>query len=148
MIAHLFAGVFAGTAVIKVGQNYDLQTINLNVGDSISWQFESTDAHSVTQVASKDTCEPLAQGFDSASQTAPFHFYHSFDQPGLFYYASTVGQDCQKGFRALVSVADIPHNEIAAQKWQSIQQQDEARKEEKSNALTLTATLMLLPLFL
>ena len=119
MISILIPAVLAGTAVVQVGSNYDKQTLNVNEGDSIVWEFRSPESRSVTQVT-KD-CLKIDGGFDSGPLKAPNMFYHTFREPGLVYYASSVGSDCSNGFRAVVNVAPFPVNMLAVQKWQRYQ---------------------------
>ncbi|KAI8906944.1 hypothetical protein EDD86DRAFT_248515 [Gorgonomyces haynaldii] len=144
MLTFLPTLVSAGTTLIKVSSNYETQTINLYEGDSIVWEFHNEQPQSVTQVQDAQSCQPAGNGFDSGSIQKvagkyPNHFYKTFTDAGVYYYAST--NACAQGFRGIVNVQKYPVNQLAVMKWQ------EVAKMQQSFAHKALPLMMLLPVF-
>lgn len=94
--------------IVTVGAGglvYSPATLNVNVGDTIVWNYSAP--HSVTQSSLQDDCTPMAGGFDSGTlSTGSYTQTISPAQAGstLFYYCS-VGQHCQNGMKGSITVA-------------------------------------------
>jgi hypothetical protein len=111
MLAPLLLALLAdaGTIVTTIGT-----PLVLRPKDSVVWKFAALE--SVTHV--DPSCNRL-QSFDSQPREAPSSFYHTFNDPGVYYYASLVNGKCDK--LTAIKVLEPPVNHRAVAKWEQFQ---------------------------
>lgn len=136
----LLGFVTCGTVVLSVGSSPSLK-----IYDTVVWTVGA--AQSVVQV--DQNCKPLTGGFDSGNRPAVSTFYHSFNVPGTFYYASTT-KGCD--LFSTVFVSQPPVNEYAISKLQMAKvaavEDTTAKSSSATVFLSLSAWSLLLVLLL
>ena len=100
-----------GVGVSIVDKSYDPATIEVEVGDTVTWTVTKSigEAHSVTAGMPGETGAPPL--FDSGIETLKDDgstYQHVFDAPGTFDYYCTVHADVMKGVVEVLEVSEGP----------------------------------------
>ena len=104
-------GKSAGVSIVD--KTYDPATIEIEVGDTVTWTVTKSigEAHSVTAGKAGETTPPA---FDSGIESLKDNgstYERKFDAPGTFDYYCTVHPDVMKGVVEVIEVGEPISNE-------------------------------------
>ncbi|KAJ3187183.1 hypothetical protein HDU85_007221 [Gaertneriomyces sp. JEL0708] len=98
----------AKTHTVAVGPGtlvFQPAALTIAPGDTVRWEFKGT--HNVKQVSAAESCDPLAQGFQSANLLEGGVYERTFNQAndtGTLFYVCTFNQHCAKGMKGSITV--------------------------------------------
>ncbi|KAI8817360.1 Cupredoxin [Fimicolochytrium jonesii] len=86
------------------GLTFTPAALTIKQGDTVTWSFPGS-THNVKQTADKDSCTPMAGGFQSTNLMGGATFNHTFTtETGVIWYVCTFQGHCGQGMKAAITI--------------------------------------------